>query len=375
MDTDPQRSERKRPPSDIAISPTKVINEELHGNAQVEGVIVELSPLKKTKTDDSKYYFDGRLSDDAQTLRFIGFSDKLHDDLTEFHQKREPVLLKNCNLHKGKRDRYPQLFINEGRTTVHRSDSLFDLKPGNYHPQPVTATIEDLPTLDKYQRVNITAAKVIKVKPPVIVGQEVTKQIQKVTIADENAYATIQLWEEDINKLTEGQSYKLNNITCSEYYGDRYFTFSTQSTVTEIPDIGPVMKTPEDSDGQSDALNEYDDAYIVGIAQFSRVEKCLYKQCKGKLVPSPSNAKLATCSTCQMMQRLDNCSMTLSAKIVVKGDGLPANLTLYATGAHLMSITGLPQDSITKEDILLAPPFGLTHRGSTLTGVYRKVPK
>ena len=75
---------------------------------------------------------------------------------------------------------------------------------------------------------------------------------------------------------------------------------------------------------------------------------------------------------CQMLQRVDKCDMTLSAKIVVKGDGLPTNLTLYATGTHLATITGIPQERITKEDLLMAEMFGITHRGSTLTGTHRK---
>ena len=178
----------------------------------------------------------------------IGFSDILYEDLTEFHYKREPVLFINCNLHKGKRDHNPQLFINKGRTKIHKSASFVDMKPSDYH-------------------------------------RKITKHIQKVTFADKNAYATIQLWEEDIDKLNEGTSYNFNNITTSEYYVDRYFTFSAQSTATEIPDIGPVMKISEGTDSQVQASSKYDDVYVAGIAQFNPVEKCLYKNCKGKQVP------------------------------------------------------------------------------------------
>ena len=212
-------------------------------------------------------YFDGHLSDEKHLIRFVGFSDKLHEDLSDIHQKKEPVLLKNCNLYKGKTDREPQIFINKGRTTIHKSPTLFDVK--HVQMQPTTVTLADLPTLQKYVKVNVEA-KVLKIKQPIIVGQDTKKQIQKIIIADETNYTTIQLWEEDMNTLQEHTSYRFNNITTSEYYGEKYFMFSTNSSATQIEDIGSVVKPPvDDSEMPIDAPKEYDDVYIAGIAQFN----------------------------------------------------------------------------------------------------------
>ena len=85
---------QKRSPPDSPISPQKIMTEDFLGNAQVEGVIVDLSPLKRSRSKESKVYFDGHLSDEKQQIRFVGFSDKLHEDLSKFHQKKEPVLLR-----------------------------------------------------------------------------------------------------------------------------------------------------------------------------------------------------------------------------------------------------------------------------------------
>ena len=143
-------------------------------------------------------------------------------------------------------------------------------------------------------------------------------------------------------------SYRFINITACEYYGQKYFTYSTQSSAVEIADIGSVLEPPpEDSQVQTDTPKEYDDVCVIGVARFNRFEKCLYKQCKGKITVSASNPKIGTCNTCHMLQRVDKCDSTLNAKIVVEGKGLPANLTLYATDTHLAAICGLPQSKIT----------------------------
>ena len=328
-------------------------------------MIVELSQIKKQCGSDTKVYFDGKVSDGQQTLRFVGFNEKIHDHLVKFHQNREPVLIKNCNLHRNKRDQQLQAFLYEGKTVIHKSGSKFDVKPSEYDTQVTRVNLEDLPLLERYQKVHINI-KVTKVRPPVTTGQDVIRHIQKITVADETGQTTLQLWEEDVNTLQEGSSYELKNISVSEYYQEKYLTFATDSIARNIEDIGSVMYDAEEIEG----MTVYKHVTVVGIQQFHRTEKCLYKHCKGKLVPLPSKPQLAQCEKCQMLQRRDSANLSVSAKIVMKGD-IPANLTLYATGAQLASITNLPADTISEEDILLAPPFSLTYRGSTLTGVFR----
>ena len=109
-----------------------------------------------------------------------------------------------------------------------------------------------------------------------IVGQDTKKQIQKIIIADETNYTTIQLWEEDMYTLQEHTSYRFNNITTSEYYGENYFTFSTNSSATQIEDIGSVVKPPaDDSEMPTDAPKEYDDVYYSWYSPIQSIRKKL----------------------------------------------------------------------------------------------------
>ena len=47
---------KKRPPQDEAISPSKVLSEELKGYAHIEGMIVQLSDIKKQRGTDNRIY-------------------------------------------------------------------------------------------------------------------------------------------------------------------------------------------------------------------------------------------------------------------------------------------------------------------------------
>ena len=355
---------------EVPISPKKAIVDDIRGNANVEGLVTHLSPMKKKRSDHSPY-FDGQLSDGQQLIRFVGFSEALHEDLARFHQTRETVLMKNCNLYKGKNDKETQLFINTGKTTFEKSDSVYDIKP-DCSMMNTTITLDETPLLQKYTKVDFKA-KVITVKTPMTVGHATKKTIQKVIIADTTKTATLQLWEEDINTLDEDTSYQFTNITVGEFYQEKYFTFTTESSATQIPDIANVADHDDDMQMSHNTSKECDDAIVVGVTNFQQNAKCLTRNCKGKLNMSTTNSKIATCENCQMIQRLDQCETIITAKILVKAPSLPAPLNLFASSLHLSTIANLPQEDVTQEALLLSQPFSLTYRGSTLSGVYRKM--
>ena len=76
--------------------------------------------------------------------------------------------------------------------------------------------------------------------------------------------------------LQEHTSYRFNNVTTSEYYGENYFTFSTNSSATQIEDIGSVVKPPaDDSEMPTDAPKEYDDVYYSWYSPIQSIRKKL----------------------------------------------------------------------------------------------------
>ena len=75
-------------------------------------------------------------------------------------------------MYKNKRDQQIQLFLNEGRTVVQKSATQFDVKANEFNMQPVKANLEDLPSLQKYQKFHVRV-KVIKKGPQLSIGQDV----------------------------------------------------------------------------------------------------------------------------------------------------------------------------------------------------------
>ena len=181
--------------------------------------------------------------------------------------------MKNCNLYKERNDRETQLFINTGKTTLEKSDSIYDIK-GDFKTMNTAITLEEIPLLHKYTKVDFKA-KVITVKTPMTVGHDVKKTIQKVIIADTIKTATLQLWEEDINTLEEDTLYHFTNITVGEFYHKKYFTFTTESSAVPIPDITNVAEHEDDMQMSYNASKECDDAIVVGVTNFQQNAKCL----------------------------------------------------------------------------------------------------
>ena len=149
--------------------------DDLRGNAQVEGRVVRLS-LLKSKRSDSSIYFDGLLSDNQQPIRFVGFSEEMHQNIERFHHTGDTVLTKNCNLHKGKYDKELQLFINSGKllSTSQMWFMMLSLQTLFKAKNP-RIFLEEITSLQKYSKVDLKA-KVITVKSPITVGQDLNKK-------------------------------------------------------------------------------------------------------------------------------------------------------------------------------------------------------
>ncbi len=62
--------------------------------------------------------------------------------------------------------------------------------------------------------------------------------MQDVIIADWSGMARITLWGRDINRLEDGQCYKLQNLIIRDFQGSRYLSMPPAAGITRIDDIG-----------------------------------------------------------------------------------------------------------------------------------------
>ena len=60
-------------------------------------VMTSLSPMTLSASGLSKY-FHGQLTDGKNKVHFIGFDAKVHEKLSDFHQKKEGIAPSNCEV-------------------------------------------------------------------------------------------------------------------------------------------------------------------------------------------------------------------------------------------------------------------------------------
>ena len=141
----------------------------------------------------------------------------------------------------------------------------------------------DLDKQDEYTRVTFSA-QVAKVSEPCSVGAGKTKQ--EVLLCDASGSATLTLWEDDVNMLTENKSYQMNQLVVRSFLGKNHLSMPPSgATIDEIEDLEEV-KTPSTSSiaEESDDPEHLSGVVITGVQQLENVHTCI--NCKKYRCPS-----------------------------------------------------------------------------------------
>ena len=94
-------------------------------HAKVEGVITALSPMNSAargRTDCS--YYDGKITDDASSMRFCGFIAGVRRKLEEMYDSGEAVKLDGCEVKKARHDHLEIIVKNS--TEISKSARCFN---------------------------------------------------------------------------------------------------------------------------------------------------------------------------------------------------------------------------------------------------------
>lgn len=135
---------------------------------------------------------------------------------------------------------------------------------------------------------------------------------QDCVLADCNASVRIVFWEGDVNRLVEGQCYKLSFMIVKLFNSKKFLSMSQEAAIAEIADIGNVV-TSDDGECSGDRVVC---GLVIGVQ--STEEYCSCILCNAKVEPiSQENGR---CSKCLVLWRLSECSEQLAARLVIKGD-------------------------------------------------------
>ena len=133
----------------------------------------------------------------------------------------------------------------KGATKIHPSPKKFDMSEVEF--QNTEATQITLSQVDEIQVFTIidVHVKVVSCGEPVTLG---THQKQEIKVSDGTGYGLVQLWEQNIGLLDEGQSYELKRFHIVEYENVKSIAMCWEgSEVFPIEDLKNVVNPPVDA--------------------------------------------------------------------------------------------------------------------------------
>ena len=129
-------------------------------------------------------------------------------------KQRKPVQLQDCQIQPGKRDSSKLEVKLKGMTKFMDSPKKFDVTPTEYKSlaPAIEIAVQQVSTLTEYERVN-AKVKVLICEKPIVFASGKTK----VSVSNESGTACVILWEENVDKLKQGESYHLKEVVVREY--------------------------------------------------------------------------------------------------------------------------------------------------------------
>jgi len=313
-------------------------------NANIHGVIVKLSPMKKGKQSS---YFEGTLSDGTTEVRLYGFNEVKHEQLKKFKVSGEAVKLMNCQI-KGKRGDSDKLEVCVNDTAeVDESGESFNVEVNDKVPLSSVSSLED------YTSVTVSAL-VNNVELPTEVSKGLTKQ--DVYISDGDTSMKLSLWEQDVGMLNEGMTYILRDLTVRSFRDVKYLSFSKGASATEITSV---------VSNEADA--SLDKCEVIGVVDFDFHYACL--SCGHHFITSED---FGNCEKCGMIQRVEFCKACLSAKLLIKS--VEEQHSFVACGRILCEIAKKSEMcEVNEKEILSAgrDQFSITYKNKSITSVHR----
>ena len=133
--------------------------------------------------------------------------------------------------------------------------------------------------------------------------------LQDCLVADASASCKLVLWEENINCLEEGVSYKLYGQIVRTHNGKKYLSIPKDSSFDfeVIDDVGATEEKGVEEEGKIKGV------VVIGVKYF---DACY--SCKGKVVLSGG---VRECGRCGMMQRAEKYKTAITVKMDIEADG------------------------------------------------------
>ena len=344
-------SPRKRP-SPVEFDDISSISAPTDGPAaKIHGVVTALSPIKPTS---NKPYFEGYLSDGHKRMRFVGFSSAKEKLITKFNKDNNPILLSNCTVKNARFGDGLEIIVGDG-TTIEKSSKEFDVDLQQEVVATSTTTttklisLSDLNDQPAYQRITVTV-KVIDISTTKVLDDN--RVVQNILVSDNKTTAKVALWQDFVDSVTLGKSYKLINFAVKKH--ENISTLFTPKRDAEIEDVEDVTDAIEVASSQIHTRT-LEDVKVIAVTELILKRTCVSCR-KGHVTSIEDTPSLGRCSACPTTVVMDSCPTELSAIITVKSKTF--TFKLFTSGEHLVAIANVTNlDEVTDMNLLLSSPF------------------
>ena len=325
-------------------------------NAQIEGIVTFISPMKAGKSCD---YYDGRISDDNSSLRFCGFSSSARRKLEECYESNEPVLLSGCEIKKSRQTDGLEIVV-KTRTKISKSQRSFEISKDNGSVMALEK-VQDLP---QYRQVHVQA-KAMHVGE--VVELRYGGKVQEVVIADNTGHVTLNIWGNHIGKVEEGCSYDMKGLMVKEYRDNKSLSTPKENFhIEKIDEIGGVIDNYADNEKPLE-IQLIEDVRVYAIEKLDNYYSCV--NCKGKVMGADEDG-IAECTKCGTTQLITECRQAIVAQLRLKS-AKGEKFCLTAFDAIVVNIAERPADQITKKAIIKAEKFNMKFSNGVIYYVER----
>ncbi|CAB4003729.1 Hypothetical predicted protein [Paramuricea clavata] len=262
-----------------------------------------VSPVKQSQ---KTAYFTAQLQTSNDLVRAVSFSPKRRSELCKYENAKSPVKVSKFKM-SARKGYGNDVIINNYTSVTPASSESITFK---YQPMVTSAvaTISSLQNLSLEQLVSVHAKVLELSSVKVLHTAHGPLKKQEGVLVDETSSINIILWESEVEKLEEGQTYILSNLRLKESHGEKYV--NTPKTGEFKFEAGEELKDLAEADSLPLEIISTISADIVGIASITKSLSCM--GCKGKVVAEDDF--LGVCSTCKMKQKI----FMLSSKLVCK---------------------------------------------------------
>ena len=291
----------------------------------VHGIPYNVSPTKESRSTKGVRYFDAVLSDGKKCARVVSFDISHRPLLKKAEEEEAVVALFNSDVKNSSFSSEPEVHLNK-RSKVMGSPMKMSLG-SKMSLSSKMVKVADIGSLTVKQEIELTC-KVVKVSDVSLVTKSRdSKELKKqdVMIGDETGTCRLVLWEDDVESLEEGKSYKFGSIGVRSYGGIKYLSFTVKSSkegVEDLEEVNEELIEGEDSDDKGRSISGEISAII------SSTEYLSCQICHSKV--ESEDGVVAKCSKCAALMKVSGCEKMKSAKFIVKDANSGREVTLSA---------------------------------------------